>query len=456
MIAILVFSLVVSLAAALTSGNKRGGAVCDYTLTFNHFYEGVQPGGDPGFPGYLSVNATGYFQSGPAYYTGAICANPAYLWNEQGIAEFSFTFNNVEYVWTHGDFLEIWSENPWLRHFPIGLASNLTNMKDIYDTYFEEFSFVTWDGVLQWCDDACVCDNENSGYCIVKVERTDCYDNQIDFAPDTFITLTPDNIVSAGGQNVHWYVLNLVDVPNAGLEINPVSVCHGGGLVFRDAHGIDQDFSQQMCDPATYGWYFRQTPNWAGAELDFSLIMGPGLGQAQRLQFQMWYHSLPISSGEVCVYFDYSGLQWASIPDNAQISFNRIWCGELEPYNAGKMVLTLDFPLTYPPAFDSVFVDTGPDYAMGYSTYRPLIIRGSTKTAFVVYNVTINAMGEAYTTDCYQEMSGWDGGKRRQGAPVPTSFTDPDAANAFWSTWTPPTKPDRTTMDTPDFLKNRS
>jgi hypothetical protein len=408
------FLLLGGVFGTMTRGNKAGGEVCDFKVKYA-CAAGACAIDRPTFTAHLSLNATGYYQTSFQYRPwDDTCGPLPGSWEEQGVASFSFSYQGVGYSRDNGTILY---HGPWFRHFPVGLPAALMDMDVILEEYFQYFIFVANDGMSDtfWpcCDSpvcTCLCGPGETLHCIDSVQRTDCYDNTIPFAANTAAVYFPDGTFEAEGDLADYLLITCGQ--NFSTDIfAPVIIAEGSGVIYKDSHHNNIDLSNELCPDGTPCWYFHQTPNWNGAELNLYLTMDAALGQAQRLQLQIHYQSLPNNKGPVCVYFDYSGIDRESSTEFDDMSLNKIWCGELQPYNSGYQALTLTLPLTYGPASEDMFEEQY--YSQGYDLSRPIMITGNQGSSFVIYDVTVNDMGEGMQDqNCLK--------KRRQGDPAPS------------------------------------
>ena len=399
--------------ASLTRGNKLGGEVCDFTVKYNIIWRGETYVNRPSFNAHLTLNATGYYETTFQYRPwDDVCGPLPGAWEEQGVASFSFSYGGVGYSRDNGTVLY---NGPWFRHFPIGMPATLLDMDVIFEEYFEYFIFVAGDGDFVPCCMGpfctCVCGPDDTLHCVREIQRTDCYANTIPFASNTVTTYLPDGTLTNSGDLADYFVITCGQ--NFSTDVfSAVLLAEGNSVVYKDAHHNNIDLSTELCPDGTPCWYFHQTPNWNGAQLNFMVTMDAALGQAQRLQFQMHYRALPNNHGPVCIYFDYSGVDMESSTEFDDISLNKIWCGELQPFNAGYQQLSVNLPLTYGPASNDIIME--PEYAQGYDQGRPIMITGSQGSSFVIYDITLNVMGEGMQDqDCSSK-------KRRQDDPTPS------------------------------------
>jgi len=382
--------------AGITHGNRVGGEVCDFTVKYNMLFDGVNPVNRPSFNAYLTLNATGYYETTFQYRPGDDeCATPG-SWEEQGVSSFSFVYEDVTFSRDNGG---IMFNGPWFRHFPIGLPAANLDMNNLLNEYFEYFIFVSGvsgeDIFVPCCGDDpvcnCVCGPDETLHCIHEIVRTDCYDNTIPFSPNAVLTYKPDGTFTNSGDLSNYTVIGCGT--NISTDVfSPVIIAEGSMVVYKDAQHNNVDLSTQLCPDGTPCWYFHQTPGWKGPELDLVVTMDEALGQAQRLQLQMHYQSLPNNHGPVCIYFDYTGINLDSVNDFDDTSYNKVWCGELQPYNAGLQTIFVDLPMTYGPASNDLI--EGSEYGQGYDGWRPIVITGNQASSFVVYDVTLLQMGE--------------------------------------------------------------
>jgi len=398
--------------AVLTRGNKAGGEVCDFTVKYNLIFQGEEYINRSSFHAHLSLNATGYYQTNFQYRPrDDTCGPLPGAWEEQGVSEFSFSYNGVGYSRDNGTILY---HGPWFRHFPVGLPAAFMDMDIILEEYFQYFIFVAGDGDFVPCCEGpqctCLCGPDDTLHCIREIQRTDCYANTIPYVANTAAVYFPDGTFEAEGDLADYLLITCGQNFSTGI-FAPVIIAEGSGVNYKDAHHNNIDLSTELCPDGTPCWFFHQTPNWNGAELNLYLTMDEALGQAQRLQLQLGYQSLPNNKGPVCVYFDYTGIDRDSSTGVDDMSLNKIWCGDLQPYNAGYQTLTLTLPLTYGPASEDMFDEEY--YAQGYDLSRPIMITGNQGSSFVIYDVTVNDMGEGMQDqNCLK--------KRRQGDPAPS------------------------------------
>ncbi len=424
---LVLFLFLAAVFAPVKSSLATGGAECSYLLRYRKHNESLPFEGIPAFIATLSINASGFYNSGYEYhpeYDGldGECALVGAI-RERSVLNFSFTYNEVLYSTSNGGIL---FNGPWFEHYPLGVRYSDLQRNKIVENYFGFFIFITSGFDLYNCCESlpcyCVCDGAGSTYCLDRATQVTCDTNDIPFVADTSITYGADNIVSSIGTNANWYSFGSIyilspqtDVFDAVVQVPP------NPIEYRTFGGSVVDLTSEMCPG--YCLYFRSTPGGGGsASTQVNLYMGPGLGQGQRLQFQMGYWSTPVSNGPVCIYFDYSRIDFFSDEEPARTVLNKIWCGLLEPYEAGPSTLTLDMPLSYGPAYESFIAEAYDSNA--YSEYRPVVVEASSEASFVAYNLTINSMGPGYNYECFlaRRRGGEEGGDVRE----------------TWKHWDPP------------------
>jgi len=355
------FTVIFLLVAPLgTKGSlATGGGVCSYTLRFRKHNESLPLEGIPAFVASLVINATGFFNTAYAYnpaYDGedGTCALPG-SFREISVLNFSFTYEAIEYSRENGGILY---SGPWFQHYPIGVRYSDIQRNRIVEDYFSRFYFITADYTLFPCydelPDYCVCDEAGSRICLERATAISCIDNPIPFVSDTYVTFFADNTMASGGTNGDWYYLGEITLTGETDLFRSVYQAPSTPVEYRTYTGNVVDLTSTMCGEADC-YYFRSTPGGGKkASAQLNLYMGPGLGQAQRLQIQIGYWSLPNNNGPVCVYFDYSRIDMLVDSEPARPVLNKIWCGTLEPYEAGPSDLTIDIPLTYGPSYDGI------------------------------------------------------------------------------------------------------
>jgi len=397
--------LLLSVAAAASASLRSGGDVCTYHLVYRKYNDTLPPDGIPAFTGTLVLNATGYYATIREYRPFSDACGAGQL-RERGLESFSFTHENVTYSTAAGSFA---FDGPWFRHQPVGVKYADLRRNDVLDAYFPRFRFILDGFVLHVsCDDlpdTCVCDNAGSFFCISKVVPVDCNDNSIPFVPDTSVTISSDGTSSITGHNSYWFGIGSFE-PAPGDDVySPVLLAPSSPVLYMTGPGTFVDLTSPMCPGPASCYYLRQTMSGGGrATLRAPLYLGPGIGQAQRLRVQIAYWSLPISTGQLCVYFGYSRVDVDSPNIRFRPILNKIWCGGVEPHESGASVLDLALPLTYGPAYSGL---TTEGYeAEGYASQYPLVIEAGSGVSVVIYNATFLSMGKGY---CHVEL-----GRREQ------------------------------------------
>lgn len=396
---IVISVLLLSVATAAFASLRSGGDVCTYNLVYRKYNDTLPPDGIPAFTGTLVLNATGYYATireyRPAYDgPGGECADGQI--RERGLESFSFTYENVTYSTAAGSFA---FDGPWFRHQPVGVKYADLRRNDVLDAYFPRFRFILDGFVLHVsCDDlpdTCVCDDTGSFFCISKVVPVDCTDNSIPFVPDTSVTISSDGTSSITGHNSYWFGIGSFE-PAPGDDVySPVLLAPSSPVLYMTGPGTFVDLTSPMCPGPASCYYLRQTMSGGGrATLRAPLYLGPGIGQAQRLRVQIAYWSLPISTGQLCVYFGYSRVDVDSPNIRFRPILNKIWCGGVEPHESGVSVLELALPLTYGPAYPGLITE-GYE-AEGYASQYPLVIEAGSGVSVVIYNATFLSMGKGY------------------------------------------------------------
>lgn len=423
--------LLLSLTAPVKTSLTTGGAICTYNLRYRKFNESLPLEGIPSFIASLTINATGFYDTAYEYhpeYDGidGECA-PLGAIRERSVLNFSFTYNEELYSTGNGGII---FNGPWFEHYPLGVRYSDLQRNQIVQNYFGFFVFITSGFDLYNCCEElpcfCVCDGAGSSYCLHRATAVTCTTNETPFIPDTVVSYGADNVISSSGANAYWYTFGSIDTGSSTDVFRAVVQAPTYPVEYRTYSGLVVDLTETMCGEG-YCLYFRSTPG-AGksASAQVNLFMGPGLGQGQRLQFAMSYWSLPVSSGPVCVYFDYSRIDLLSAEEPARPVLNKVWCGLLDPYEAGISELVVDLPLSYGPAYED-YISTAYE-SNAYSEYRPIVLEASEAASFVVYNVSINAMGPGYNSDCFLA-------RRRE---------DLEDVRESWKQWTPPPRDDYT------------
>ena len=404
----LVALLLLSVAAAASASLRSGGDVCTYHLVYRKYNATLPPDGIPAFTGTLVLNATGYYATIREYRPFFDACGAGQL-RERGLESFSFTHENVTYSTAAGSFA---FDGPWFRHQPVGVKYADLRRNDVLDAYFPRFRFIIdgfGDFVLHVScpdlPDTCVCDNAGSFFCISKIVPVDCTDTSIPFVPDTLTAILSDNTIVQDGNNSYWVAIGPFEPTPADDVYSPVLLAPADPVLYMTGPGTFVDLTSSMCPGPAACYYLRQTMSGGGrATLRTRLYLGSGIGQAQRLRVQIAYWSLPISTGQVCVYFGYSRIDVDSPNIRFRPILNKIWCGGVEPHESGISVLDLPLPLTYGPAYPGLITD-GYE-AEGYASYYPLVIEAGSGVSLVVYNATFLSMGKGY---CHVEL-----GRREQ------------------------------------------
>lgn len=405
---IVISALILSVATAAFASLRSGGDVCTYNLVYRKYNDTLPPDGIPAFTGTLVLNATGYYATIREYRPAYDACGAGQL-RERGLESFSFTYENVTYSTAAGSFA---FDGPWFRHQPVGVKYADLRRNDVLDAYFPRFRFIIdgfGDFVLHVScpdlPDTCVCDNAGSFFCISKIVPVDCTDNSIPFVSDTLTAILSDGTIVQDGNNSYWFGIGPFEPTPADDVYIPVLLAPADPVLYMTGPGTFVDLTSSMCPGPAACYYLRQTMSGGGrATLRTRLYLGSGIGQAQRLRVQIAYWSLPISTGQICVYFGYSRIDVDSPNIRFRPILSKIWCGGVEPHESGISVLDLPLPLTYGPAYPGLITD-GYE-AEGYASYYPLVIEAGSGVSLVVYNATFLSMGKGY---CHIEL-----GRREQ------------------------------------------
>lgn len=417
-----------------------GGEVCSYRLKYRKYNDTLPFEGVAAFTATLVLNATGFYNTLYAYraiYDGEYGACAEGHVDERGVESFSFTHNNISYSSVDGTIL---FGGPWFQHFPIGVRYSDLQRNEILEDYFTKFFFISdnFDFNLgcEGMPSNCVCDSALSLYCVDTIVPVSCRDNSIPFVPDTFVVYQASNTLEIYGENAEWFGMSSARVAESAGLYNPVLHSSVDRVAYRKFSGAHVDLTDIMCPGETYCYYFPVTASGGEeADIQVDLYMGPGLGQAQRLKFQMSYWSMPDSRGRVCVYFDYTRVDIHMDEQPFRPTMNRVWCGELAEYETGINTLEIELPLTYGPAYSGISMDRLD--SNGVSEFRPIVVEAGAAASFVMYNMSILSMGSGYHCAELGRRRGGEGKGEGEGEKEHTTSKAPT-----WSNWIPPPKED--------------
>ena len=394
--------LIILIAAAVwtvpvKSGLAGGGSTCTYRFDYINFETF-----EKAFSARVVFNATGYFSSLNSYRwfedgeMGA-CAPPGEQ-DETGVESFSVDTGMIEYRLDsaeHGVSL-------LYSHFPIGIKYHeLGPIRDFFPRFFEYFAFETEDGRFYPCcvdaPCACVCHDTGIGedievFCIDSVAPLNCTEEQFfpDSPPDAILTMKPDGEVNVEGENRFWFEAYTWIFSNS--SDRHASVVRNE-IIYREEFDIPVNYTDAMCFSEFGGGEDGCIFMRPDSQLSTEIFMGPALGQAQRLSLEIDYWSLPESDGGLCVYFDYDGIDTNSAFP-AVPTLDKVWCGDVLPYDSFKQTLVVNLTLNYGPAHSGI------NYVMtptnGSSRSRPFVIETRGRASIVLYDVRIKATGAAY------------------------------------------------------------